>query len=111
MGVKHIQLSKPSRLCTPCENTDLGTKPSNGQEALDFLLQSKMCSEEGPAVDICLMDIEMPVMDGLTATRNIRQYERDRIFSTHIPIIGVSANARAEQQQSMMNAGMSGSSV
>ncbi|KAL2158440.1 hypothetical protein VTH06DRAFT_4488 [Thermothelomyces fergusii] len=49
-------------------------------------------------LSMILMDIEMPVQDGLTCTRNIRELERaGKIVGGRIPIIAVSANARMEQ--------------
>ncbi|KAK4178882.1 hypothetical protein QBC36DRAFT_344225 [Triangularia setosa] len=49
-------------------------------------------------LSVILMDIEMPVQDGLTCTRNIRELERKgMIKGGRIPIIAVSANARMEQ--------------
>ncbi|KAL2261551.1 hypothetical protein VTK26DRAFT_3902 [Humicola hyalothermophila] len=49
-------------------------------------------------LSMILMDIEMPVQDGLTCTRNIRELERKGdIRGGRIPIIAVSANARMEQ--------------
>lgn len=49
-------------------------------------------------LSLILMDVEMPVQDGLTCTRQIRELERQgRITGGHIPIIAVSANARLEQ--------------
>jgi len=55
------------------------------------------------------MDIEMPVQDGLTCTRRIRELEREgRVFCAsggRIPIIAVSANARPEQMQDAKKAG------
>lgn len=47
----------------------------------------------------------MPVMDGLTATRAIRRLETDGTLKYHVPIIGVSANARQEQREGMLQAG------
>lgn len=70
------------------------------------------------------MDQEMPVMDGLTCTKKIRELERNgkfvkvstdsnqlHIISTdqsfqHVPIIAVTANARSEQIDTAMSAGM-----
>ncbi|AZQ85681.1 response regulator [Colwellia sp. Arc7-635] len=66
----------------------------NGQEALDKLSLDH--------VDIILMDIQMPVMDGLTATKHIRaqqQYEA-------LPIIAMTAHAREEDRQQCLAAGM-----
>lgn len=49
-------------------------------------------------LSLILMDMEMPIQDGLTCTRQIRQLEQQgNILGGHIPIIAVSANARLEQ--------------
>jgi len=49
-------------------------------------------------LSLILMDMEMPVQDGLTCTRHIRELERQgQILGGSIPIIAVSANARLEQ--------------
>ncbi|KAK5161520.1 hypothetical protein LTR04_004284 [Oleoguttula sp. CCFEE 6159] len=52
------------------------------------------------------MDQEMPVMDGLTCTRKIRELESEGKLVRHVPIIAVTANARSEQIQTAMAAGM-----
>jgi CheY-like chemotaxis protein len=57
-------------------------------------------------ISVILMDIEMPKMDGLTATREIRTWEQQGKISNHIPIIAVSANARQEQRELAIKAGM-----
>ncbi|KAL5049343.1 hypothetical protein BDW71DRAFT_217485 [Aspergillus fruticulosus] len=74
------------------------TTANNGQEALDLWDRDKF--------DCILMDQEMPVMDGNTATREIRALEKQK--GSHIPIIGVTANVRQDQQADMLNAGMDG---
>ncbi|AEO65266.1 uncharacterized protein THITE_2076488 [Thermothielavioides terrestris NRRL 8126] len=57
-------------------------------------------------LSMILMDIEMPIQDGLTCTRNIRELERaGRIAGGRIPIIAVSANARMEQVREAKEAG------
>ncbi|KAK4168611.1 putative signal transduction histidine-protein kinase [Cladorrhinum sp. PSN259] len=57
-------------------------------------------------LSIILMDIEMPVQDGLTCTKNIRELERvGRIAGGRMAIIAVSANARLEQIQEAKDAG------
>ncbi len=63
----------------------------NGVEAID-----KFKSE---CPDIILMDIKMPEMDGLTATRKIREYD------TRIPIIALSAFAFETDKQEAISAG------
>ncbi len=54
--------------------------------------------------DLIFMDIQMPEMDGLTATRNIRNTEKGR----NIPIIAMSANAFVEDIEASLSAGMDG---
>ena len=58
---------------------------------------SEFGQDDGTEVDVVLMDMEMPVMDGNTATRMIRQAEVEGRLRRHVPILGISANARSEQ--------------
>lgn len=57
-------------------------------------------------LSLILMDWEMPVMNGLTAVTKIREFERAGDLSSHIPIIGVTANVREQQVQMAMDVGM-----
>ena len=57
------------------------------------------------AYDLILMDIQMPVMDGITATREIRAVEA-RAGRRRTPIIALSANAMVHQVKEYLNAGM-----
>jgi CheY-like chemotaxis protein len=52
------------------------------------------------------MDQEMPVMDGLKCTKTIREWEKKGLLVSHVPVIGVTANARVEQIQALLLAGM-----
>jgi len=82
---------------------------NHGEEALIWLKNTKRWhANNGIGLDIgvILMDIEVPVMDGLTATRAIRALEQNGDFTTHIPIIAVSANARSEQVAKAFDAGV-----
>jgi CheY-like chemotaxis protein len=84
---------------------------NNGVEALDFLRTTEHWAPSRTTtaptrVSAILMDIEMPVMDGLTCARKIREYQREGDIIGHIPIIAVSANARSEQVAQAREAGM-----
>jgi len=53
-----------------------------------------------------LMDVEMPVMDGITCAAKIRELEKQGAIEAHLPIIAVSANARTEQVGQALACGM-----
>ncbi len=55
--------------------------------------------------DVVLMDMQMPVMDGLTATRAIRAFEASKPHRPRTPIVMLSANAMAEHRADSMAAG------
>ncbi len=57
-------------------------------------------------ISVVLMDLEMPVMDGLTCARKIRELERDGTIVRHVPIIAVTAYARPEQIDNAKAAGI-----
>jgi CheY-like chemotaxis protein len=69
---------------------------SNGKEALDKFGTSKY--------DLILMDIQMPVMDGIIATKKIREIETGT--NKHTPIIAITANALAGDKENCLAAGM-----
>ena len=68
----------------------------DGAQAVDALFTS------GETFDLVLMDIQMPVMDGLQATREIRQ----RLNGQALPIIALTANAFPEEIERCFEAGM-----
>jgi CheY-like chemotaxis protein len=64
----------------------------NGQIAVELATDKQY--------DLILMDMQMPVMDGLTSTREIRKFNKD------VPIIAMTANAFKEDAEACINAGM-----
>jgi CheY-like chemotaxis protein len=57
-------------------------------------------------LSIILMDLEMPIMDGLACTRRIRDLEKEGKIMVRVPIIAVTANTRTEQIEQALEAGM-----
>jgi CheY-like chemotaxis protein len=66
----------------------------------------KSAGVEQIPLSVILLDVEMPIMDGLTCARRIRELERTQEITRHVPIIGITANARVEQIASCIEAGM-----
>jgi two-component system sensor histidine kinase/response regulator len=67
---------------------------NNGQEAIDMIALH--------AYDIVLMDMQMPVMDGLTATREIRKMDRFK----DLAVLAMTANAMDQDKEKCAEAGM-----
>lgn len=72
------------------------TIAANGREAVDALLEA--------SYDVVLMDVQMPEMDGLTATVRIREAEKET--GRHVPIIAMTANAMQGDRERCLKAGM-----
>ena len=84
---------------------------NHGHECLERLKETTFWKanqgrKDSIEIDVVLMDQEMPVMDGLACTREIRKLERKGAVIAHVPIIAVSANARTEQIDIAMGVGM-----
>ncbi len=72
------------------------TLACDGKEALNLLQKLQ--------VDLVLMDIHMPNLDGIEATRRIRQSRTDA--EPHLPIVGLTASVMKDEQQRYREAGM-----
>ena len=72
------------------------TTASNGQIAIDMFLKEDF--------DLVLMDIDMPVMDGIVATRLIKEYDKKRGVFT--PVIALTAHALSGDRERILSAGL-----
>ena len=75
------------------------TLTKDGEEALNSVTH-------GVAPDLVLMDLQMPTMDGYTATQKIRQWETESGRSQRIPIVALTADAFEEDRLHCMAVGM-----
>ncbi|MBS1160334.1 MAG: domain S-box protein [Proteobacteria bacterium] len=114
-----IEANPESRLAAAYRNKRILLAEDNliNQEvALDLLravgLQAEVADNGKMAVemaakhtyDLILMDVQMPIMDGLAATRAIRQ--KEAASARHVPILAMTANAFSEDQRRCLEAGM-----
>jgi len=84
--------------------TNLGlsvTRVEDGRQALEALMHSP------PPFDLVLMDLQMPGMDGLEATRQLRRWERERGMEP-TPVVALTANAQPSDRDRCLAAGMNG---
>jgi PAS domain S-box-containing protein len=95
MAEDHPINQRVTSLCLAPLNPEI-TISQNGREAVDTFVSATF--------DIILMDMQMPEMDGLEATRLIRQYEADNKLP-RTPIAMLSANAMPEHVQAALDAG------
>lgn len=81
---------------------------NHGVEALNHIETTRYWAAAGESkeLSVILMDWEMPVMDGLACVKKIRKLQLDGLVRGHIPVIAVTANARTQQIDMAMEAGM-----
>ncbi len=86
----------------------LGHRPTvvgNGAAAIERFAAAH---KSGAAYDLILMDVHMPEVDGMSATRAIRAQESDRKSGTRTPIIALTANVTDDDHAACLAAGMDG---
>lgn len=81
---------------------------NHGMEALEVLRHTEVWQNNttGKHLDIILMDWEMPIMDGLACSREIRRLQHEGKVSRHIDILATTANARPEQISMALDSGI-----
>ncbi|MFC1763860.1 response regulator [Planctomycetota bacterium] len=83
------------------------TKAGHSVEVANNGVEAVNAWEQGD-FDLILMDIQMPEMDGLTATRRIRELEQQGTANLYVPIIAMTANAMKGDREMCLEAGMDG---
>ncbi len=91
-----INLQLIEKFLSKYQNINLVTT-KDGQEALDRFMTDKF--------DLVLMDIAMPVLDGISATKKMLEYEQINSLE-HTPIVALSANALKGDRERFMSAGL-----
>ncbi|GAB7365113.1 hypothetical protein MBLNU230_g6203t1 [Neophaeotheca triangularis] len=96
-GVEALEFVRKSRFYVP---------PTPGRKKCDVSTTAVSVEDTLLPLDAILMDVEMPIMDGLTCARRIRSMQLAGELRGHVPIVAVTANARMEQQRAAREAGM-----
>lgn len=84
---------------------------NHGVEALEIIRESDLWHEnvdkkDTKHLDIILMDWEMPIMDGLACSREIRKLHKEGKVTRHVEILATTANARDEQVKIALASGI-----
>jgi CheY-like chemotaxis protein len=86
----------------------MGHRPVMAADGAAALATWRGARGAGAPFDLVLMDVHMPAMDGLAATRAIRQEEQTGADAPRTPIIALTANAFDDDRQACRDAGMDG---
>ncbi len=85
----------------------LGHKPTVVGDGAEALLAWRTAFATGTVFDLILMDVQMPLLDGIETARRIRLVERENAWA-RTPIVALSANAFPEDREACLAAGMDG---
>jgi signal transduction histidine kinase/CheY-like chemotaxis protein len=81
----------------------------NGAEAVDYIKRSLGGGKDAPQwPNLVLMDVTMPDLNGVEATKQIRAIEKDAGRASELPILALTANAHQQDREDCLAAGMSG---
>jgi len=81
---------------------------NHGEEALSVLQESTWWQDNDSnavRISVVLCDLEMPVMDGMTCVRQVRDWQRQGLLAATVPMVAVTGNARSEQVRAAREAG------
>jgi signal transduction histidine kinase/CheY-like chemotaxis protein len=82
------------------------TACQNGMELLDILKPIANGEQSIANFDVVLTDIQMPLLDGVSATKMVREIEKSAGRGGRIPIVAVTAHAMSEEAEAMKQAGI-----
>lgn len=99
-GLEALTFLSTTRFATPVSTANAVTPTDLGHDL------GTADSTAGLPLDVVLMDLEMPNMDGLTCVREIRKREASGEFTEHVPVIAITANVRDQQVATARESGM-----
>jgi CheY-like chemotaxis protein len=99
-----VEDNETNRFLVMRQLTRLGFAVEMVSDGIAAVNRIAAAQQSAQAVDLILMDVQMPGMDGLQATRLIRQAEA--IHGGHVPIVAMTAYATGEERQQCLAAGM-----
>ena len=104
---KHILLAEDNELNREIAEEILNAYGFEVDIAENGVIAVEKVSTAAPGqYDLVLMDVQMPIMDGYTATRRIRELENPALAG--IPILAMTANAFDEDRRNALESGMNG---
>jgi len=112
--IEAVDTNRPLKILLVEDNSDnrnlIIAYLKKSQHGIEVAENGKIAFEKvtsGENYDLVLMDVEMPVMDGLTATRKIREWEAEQSLS-RTPIVALTAHALKEHEEDSKEAGCDG---